>query len=80
MSDERTQRLAAAVANLRAAGESIPEDARDWTRAPGPYEGITRQMVTDLDADLRQVRDQSTWLLRLIAGVVITALILQVIR
>ena len=68
MSDQRTERLRRAVANLRAAGH-VGGESLDL--APkSAHEAITRQMVTDLAADVGEIKSRVNAVLWLVAGAV----------
>jgi hypothetical protein len=64
----RTERLRRAIANLRAAGH---EGLEPLDLAPrSAHEAITRQMVTDLAADVAEVKSRVNAVLWLVAGAV----------
>jgi hypothetical protein len=66
--DARTERLRQAIDGLRAGGE--PEVAIDL--APkSAHEALTRQMVSDLAADLSEVKNRVNAMLWLVAGAVV---------
>jgi len=75
-SKERTLRLRRAIADLRAAGEE-GRHAREQAQAEpvdltpkSAHEAITRQMVTDLAADVAEVKTRVNAVLWLLAGAV----------
>ncbi len=75
-SNERTVRLRRAIADLRAAGEE-GRQAREQAQAEpvdltpkSAHEAITRQMVTDLAADVAEVKTRVNAVLWLLAGAV----------
>jgi hypothetical protein len=75
-SEARTARLRRAIGNLRAAGEE-GRQAREQERAEpidltpkSAHEAITRQMVTDLAADVAEVKTRVNAVLWLLAGAV----------
>jgi hypothetical protein len=66
--DARAERLRQAIDGLRATGE--PEVAIDL--APkSAHEALTRQMVSDLAADLSEVKSRVNAMLWLVAGAVV---------
>lgn len=66
--DERAERLRRAMDGLRAAGELAP--AVDL--APkSAHEALTRQMVSDLAADLGELKNRVNAMLWLVAGAVV---------
>jgi hypothetical protein len=75
-SKERTARLRRAIGDLRAAGEE-GRQARERAHAEpvdltpkSAHEAITRQMVTDLAADVAEVKTRVNAVLWLLAGAV----------
>ena len=75
MTDERAQRLRRAIVNLRAAGHEGLESI-DLT-PKSAHEAITRQMVTDLAADVGEIKNRVNALLWLIAGTVVAGLVMR---
>jgi hypothetical protein len=67
--DERTRRLRRAIEGLRAAGHEGLEGV-DLT-PKSAHEAITRQMVTDLAADVGEVKARVNAVLWLVAGAVL---------
>lgn len=67
--DERTQRLRRAIDGLRAAGhpglESIDLSPKS------AHEALTRQMVSDLAADMSELKSRVNTMLWLVAGAVL---------
>ncbi len=68
-SDERTERLRRALDGLRRAGQEGMEGI-DLT-PKSAHEALTRQMVTDLAADLAEVKSRVNAVLWLVAGAVV---------
>jgi hypothetical protein len=66
--DERTERLRRAINGLHAAGE--PVAAVDLT-PKSAHEALTRQMVSDLAADLAELKNRVNAMLWLVAGAVV---------
>jgi hypothetical protein len=82
-SRDRTQRLRRAIANLRAAGQEdrpAPAQARpepvDLT-PKSAHEAITRQMVTDLAADVAEVKTRVNAVLWLVASAVAVDVVMR---
>jgi hypothetical protein len=80
-SKHRTARLRRAIANLRAAGqEDRPAPARpepvDLT-PKSAHEAITRQMVTDLAADVAEVKTRVNAVLWLVASAVAVDVVMR---
>ena len=74
-SRDRTERLRRAVANLRAAGH---EEQEPLDLAPkSAHEAITRQMVTDLIADVAEVKNRVNAVLWLVAGAVAVDVVMR---
>ena len=72
---ERTERLRRAVANLRATGH---EEREPLDLAPkSAHEAITRQMVTDLVADVAEVKNRVNAVLWLVAGAVAVDVVMR---
>jgi hypothetical protein len=72
--DERAERLRRAIDGLRAAGE--PVSTIDL--APkSAHEALTRQMVSDLAADLNEVKTRVNAMLWLVAGAVVVNVVLR---
>jgi hypothetical protein len=69
MGDERAKRLRRAIDGLRAAGHEGIEGI-DLT-PKSAHEALTRQMVTDLAADLAEVKSRVNAVLWLVAGAVL---------
>ena len=78
-STERTERLRRAIAALRAAGtedrQARPESV-DLT-PKSAHEAITRQMVTDLAADVAEVKTRVNAVLWLVAGAVAVDVVMR---
>lgn len=73
--DERAERLRRAIDGLRASGEPIV--AIDL--APkSAHEALTRQMVSDLSADLSEVKSRVNAMLWLVAGAVVVEVAMRV--
>jgi hypothetical protein len=75
MSDERTERLRRAIGNLRAAGHEGIESI-DLT-PKSAHEAITRQMVTDVAADVGEVKNRVNAVLWLVAGAVAVDVVMR---
>jgi hypothetical protein len=75
--DERTQRLRRAIEGLRAAGHEGLE-AVDLT-PKSAHEAITRQMVTDLAADVGEVKTRVNAVLWLVAGAVLVDVAMRLV-
>ena len=75
MSDQRTERLRRAIGNLRAAGHEGLESI-DLT-PKSAHEAITRQMVTDLAADVGEVKNRVNAVLWLVAGAVAVDVVMR---
>ena len=75
MSDERTERLQRAISNLRDAGHKGLE-AVDLT-PKSAHEAITRQMVTDLAADVAEVKTRVNAVLWLVASAVAVDVVMR---
>ena len=75
MTDERAQRLRRAIDGLRAAGHPGLE-ALDLT-PKSAHEALTRQMVTDLAADLGEVKGRVNAVLWLVAGAVAVDVVMR---
>ena len=75
MTDERTARLRRAVGNLRAAGHEGLESI-DLT-PKSAHEAITRQMVTDLAADVGEIKTRVSAVLWLVAGAVVIDVVMR---
>lgn len=74
--DERAERLRRAIDGLRAAGEPVAALAIDL--APkSAHEAVTRQMVSDLAADLNEVKNRVNAMLWLVAGAVVVDVALR---
>jgi hypothetical protein len=85
----RTQRLRRAITNLRAAGmEDRQRSAQATGQGPGhaesvdlnprsAHEAITRQMVTDLAADVAEVKTRVNAVLWLVAGAVTVDVVMR---
>ncbi len=74
MRDERAERLRRAIDGLLTAGE--PEVTLDL--APkSAHEALTRQMVSDLAADLSEVKNRVNAMLWLVAGAVVVDVALR---
>jgi len=67
--DERTQRLRRAIDGLRAAGHQGLE-AIDLS-PKSAHEALTRQMVSDLAADVAELKNRVNAMLWLVAGAVL---------
>ncbi len=77
--DERTARLRRAIDGLRAAGQEnvhAPVEAVDLT-PKSAHEAITRQMVTDLAADVAEVKTRVNAVLWLVAGAVAVDVVMR---
>ena len=79
----RTQRLRRAIANLRAAGQE-DRHAHRAGHAEGidltpksAHEAITRQMVTDLAADVGEIKTRVSAVLWLVAGAVVIDVVMR---
>ena len=79
----RTARLRQAIANLRGAGAEgrrTPEPGRaegvDLT-PKSAHEAITRQMVTDLAADVAEIKSRVNAVLWLVAGAVVVDVVMR---
>lgn len=70
--DARAEPLARALANLRRSGVSAPLDLTPRSA----HEAITRQMVTDLGADLAELKGRVNAILWLVAGAVVVNVVL----
>ena len=69
--DERTRRLRRAIDGLRATGlDGLRLESLDLT-PKSAHEAITRQMVTDLAADLSEIKERLNAVLWLVAGAVL---------
>jgi hypothetical protein len=66
--DDRTERLRRAIDGLRAAGQEL--EAVDLS-PKSAHEALTRQMVSDLAADLSELKSRVNAILWLVAGPVI---------
>ena len=76
--DERTRRLRQALDGLRAAGhDGLGMESLDLT-PKSAHEAITRQMVTDLAADLAEIKGRVNAVLWLVAGAVLTDVAMRV--
>jgi hypothetical protein len=74
--DARAERLRRAIDGLRAAGE--PVAALDL--APkSVHEALTRQMVSDLAADLSEVKNRVNAMLWLVAGAVVVDVAMRLV-
>ncbi len=82
-SSTRTVRLRRAIANLRATGrEDRPAPAREQPEPvdltpKSAHEAITRQMVTDLAADVAEVKTRVNAVLWLVAGAVVVDVVMR---
>jgi hypothetical protein len=82
-SEERTARLRRAIGNLRGAGEEgrrgrAREQAEPVDLMPkSAHEAITRQMVTDLAADVAEVKTRVNAVLWLLAGAVAVDVVMR---
>jgi hypothetical protein len=82
-SEERTARLRQAIGNLRGAGEEgrqgrAREQAEPVDLMPkSAHEAITRQMVTDLAADVAEVKTRVNAVLWLLAGAVAVDVVMR---
>ena len=75
----RTRRLRRAIADLRAAGEEdrpAPAEPVDLT-PKSAHEAITRQMVTDLAADVAEIKSRVNAVLWLVAGAVAVDVVMR---
>ena len=79
----RTQRLRRAIANLRAAGQEdrpAPTQAEPVDLTPkSAHEAITRQMVTDLAADVAEVKTRVNAVLWLVASAVAVDVVMRLV-
>ena len=78
-SEHRTERLRRAIGNLRAAGKEdrpAPPEPVDLT-PKSAHEAITRQMVTDLAADVAEVKTRFNAVLWLVAGAVAVDVVMR---
>jgi hypothetical protein len=78
-SNQRTVRLRRAIADLRAAGQEdrpAPREPVDLT-PKSAHEAITRQMVTDLAADVAEVKTRVNAVLWLVAGAVAVDVVMR---
>jgi hypothetical protein len=80
-SRNRTARLRRAIANLRASGQEdrqphVPPEPVDLT-PKSAHEAITRQMVTDLAADVAEVKTRVNAVLWLVAGAVAVDVVMR---
>lgn len=66
--DERTRRLRRAIDGLRAQGQDV--EAVDLT-PKSAHEALTRQMVSDLAADVGELKTRVNTVLWLVAGAVL---------
>ncbi len=74
--DQRAARLRRAIDGLRASGE--PVHAIDL--APkSAHEALTRQMVSDLAADLTEVKNRVNAMLWLVAGAVVVEVAMRLV-
>ncbi len=77
--DERARRLRQAIDGLRAAGDdSLRLDSLDLT-PKSAHEAITRQMVTDLAADLSEIKGRLNTVLWLVAGAVLVDVAMRLV-
>jgi hypothetical protein len=79
MSDQRTERLRRAIGNVRAAGHVTPQaglEPIDLT-PKSAHEAITRQMVTDLAADVGEIKTRVNAVLWLVAGAVAVDVVMR---
>lgn len=66
--DDRTERLRRAIDGLHVVGEPVPPLDLEPRSA---HEALTRQMVSDLAADLGEVKTRVNAMLWLVAGAVV---------
>jgi hypothetical protein len=80
-SSERTARLRRAIGDFRAAGtEGRPTDGQAESVDLTPksaHEAITRQMVTDLAADVAEIKSRVNAVLWLVAGAVAVDVVMR---
>jgi hypothetical protein len=82
-SEERTARLRQAIGNLRGAGEEGRQGREREHAEPvdlmpkSAHEAITRQMVTDLAADVAEVKTRVNAVLWLLAGAVAVDVVMR---
>ena len=82
-STDRTARLRQAIANLRGAGTEgrhgqAPGQAESVDLMPkSAHEAITRQMVTDLAADVAEIKSRVNAVLWLVAGAVAVDVVMR---
>jgi hypothetical protein len=75
MSDERARRLRRAIDGLRAAGHEL--EAVDL--APkSAHEALTRQMVSDLAADMAEIRNRVNGMFWLVVAAVVVDVVMRV--
>ena len=72
--DARAERLRRAIDGLRAGGDPAPAIDREPKSA---HEALTRQMVSDLAADLSEVKNRVNAMLWLVAGAVVVDVALR---
>jgi hypothetical protein len=74
--DQRAARLRRAIDGLRAAGEPV----KTIDLAPkSAHEALTRQMVSDLAADLSEVKNRVNAMLWLVAGAVVVDVAMRIV-
>ena len=82
-SHERSERLRRAIADLRAAGEEGRQVHAQIQPEPvdlapkSAHEAITRQMVTDLAADVAEIKSRVNAVLWLVAGAVAVDVVMR---
>ena len=82
-SNQRTVRLRRAIADLRAAGEEGRQARQERKTEPvdltpkSAHEAITRQMVTDLAADVAEIKSRVNAVLWLVAGAVVVDVVMR---
>jgi hypothetical protein len=82
-SEERTARLRQAIGNLRGAGEEGRQGREREHAEPvdlmpkSAHDAITRQMVTDLAADVAEVKTRVNAVLWLLAGAVAVDVVMR---
>ena len=76
--DERARRLRRAIDGLRASGhDGVGLESLDLN-PKSAHEAITRQMVTDLAADLGEIKERVNAVLWLVAGAVLVDVAMRV--
>ncbi len=74
--DERTKRLRRAIDSLRASGQAV--DAVDLSPRSA-HEALTRQMVSDLAADVGELKSRVNAVLWVVAGAVLVDVAMRLV-